>query len=322
MKQQNLIFRRRIHIIFTVLFCFVGVFMLIVSYASTQSIGIEAESGVKTDILDLTNDPSASGTRAIQFGAKLPLTYSTEPHNIGPLAKELNVASNATWGWDALVNTTGASQYIMTVRATSTQSQNNYFWSSSFVWANNRGVGGYIGLQTYSSPVRTKGIIFSMWDTTVAEADSGGVAQPFGGEGVGMQTAIPYGWLTGRDYDLSISKDNARSDSSYNWWNGTITDTTSGETKTIGKIRTPASWGLMVPNNSFLERYGTSNICTKFEPSSGQFRNIRASVSNSSYYRPTSVKIELREYSDCANVISSSSLSDGYSVQINPGTKQ
>lgn len=296
----------------------IGVIALLRAFAASSLISVEPEAGVINNVTT-PSDASASGGKSIRFGAQVVVPYAVQVRNIGPLANELNVASNGSWGWNSPISSTGTDQYKITIRPTSTQTQNNYFWSSSFVWSGNPGSGGYIGLQTRVFPLGARGSIFSMWNTTVAEAVSGGIAKPFDGEGVGMQTAIPVNWVANRDYQVSIQRDSSRSTTTYNWWVGSVRDLTTGTVSNIGYIRTPTTWGYMIPNNTFLERYGASNTCSNFEPSSGIFRDLLAR-SGSSYLSPKSVVVELREYSDCGNVVSANSTGSGYNVMINKGT--
>jgi hypothetical protein len=308
-------------IIAILLFVLIGILGIVAIKAVTPTTSIEAENGSKNGITPI-QDTSASRNSAIQFSKVSAIPFSTYINSVGPLANELNVASNGTWNWINPVNTSGADQYKITMRAPNNLAVDNYFWSSSFVWTNVRNSGGYIGLQSKVFPLNgSRGAIFSIWNTTVAEAASTGISKPFGGEGVGMQTAIPISWAINTDYEMSISRIAARSDSTYNWWVGSLKNLSTGSVQEIGRIRSPVSWGYMVPNNTFLERYGATNSCTQFEQSGGNFKNLQA-LNNGSTYFPSSVAVEIRRYSDCANVINASSISGGYSVTITPGIRQ
>ncbi len=309
-----------------ILVSIVGVVFLLATSASSFSIGLEPENGTLQNTIRYTNDPSASNGSYIQFNQKDTISYSTEQKSVGPLANEGNIASNGSWYWGSQINDNGTNKYSITMRVpNSSTGSNNYFWSSSFVWTNDRAHGGYIGLQTRVDPLpsKAKGVIFSIWNTATAEAVSGGVARPFGGEGVGMQTARGYNWLTNTDYDMTIELDTSRSTATYNWWTGYITDLTTNIKTEIGRIQTPTSWGLMYPNNTFLERYGLiSNKCGQIMPVGGIFTNLRARTSSGSTLNPTAVKVEIRNYSDCSNVFSAQSLDNGYHIQVNAGTSQ
>lgn len=300
----------------------VGTIMAYFAAAAVYGVSIEPESGNKVGVSAPGDDPTASNGNYVRFNAVSPqINYTTYQNTIGPLASELNVASNGSWTWPSGVKTTGGDQYKITMRVPNNPSGGNYFWSSSFEWSNVPGSGGYIGLQTRVAPIAgaPRGIIFSIWNTTTAEAVSGGIAQPFGGEGTGMQTARSYSWVAGKDYDLTIERDASRSNATYNWWNGYITDISTNTQTEIGKIRTPTSWGLLYPNNTFLERYGLSNSCSNFETVSGIFTNYRLRQPSALRY-PTQVSVELRQYTDCRNIVTSSPRSNGYQVTINPGS--
>ena len=244
---------------------------------------------------------------------------STFVENVGPLANELNVASNGWWTWGPEVIARGAERYVVTVAAPFASIRDNYYWASVFRFSN-RDSGGYVGLQTSVASIGgARGGIFSIWDTTVAEPVDGGIAQPFGGEGVGMQTARAMAWEWDTEFELIVEKDLARSDGQFNWWRGLVVGTESGAGIEVGRIRSPAAWGHPIPDNTFLERFGQSNTCGEFEQAGGRFRDARASVGGQEY-SPTGVRVELREYDDCASVVSASGLDDGYTVAIESGT--
>jgi hypothetical protein len=322
LKQKPLKQRRRF-IIAVIIIGLFGLGWLLIASAATQTSSIEPEYGIKNGVTAPGGDLTASGSNYVQFGnTSKSVEYSTYVNTIGPLASELNVASNGSWTWPTDTRATGGDQYKLTMRVPSNPTGGNYFWSSSFEWSNAPGSGGYIGMQTRVWPVAggPRGAIFSIWNTTTAEAVSGGVAQPFGGEGTGMQTAIGYPWVAGRNYDLTIERDNSRSTSTYNWWRGYITDLSTNVQTEIGRIRTPTTWGLLYPNNTFLERYGLSNTCGSFETVSGVFTSYRLRQTTG-VRTPTQVAVELRDYTDCRNVVTASGVNSGYQVTINPGTK-
>jgi len=289
------------------------------SKAATITAFIEPEISAPSTMKKTST--SASNGSYIQFSRNNEVLFSSYINSVGPLANELNVASNGTWNWNPPIDTNGADQYSITMKAPNQLVKDNYFWSSSFIWSNKRDSGGYIGMQTKVSPIGgARGAIFSIWNTTIAEASTGGVTQPFSGEGVGMQTAHSINWQWNRDYVLKIERITSRSDASNNWWSGTILDSVTGVSTEIGRIRTPTSWGNMLPNNTFLERYGSLNTCGNFEASTGEFTKLQARSSSTMYY-PKSVSVEVRQYTDCKNVISANTISSGYRVQVSPGTK-
>lgn len=296
----------------------IGVIALRISSASVPSINFEPEKNTPTGGALSELNPSASAGGYVRFGNKV--TFSTFDNNTGVLANELNVASNGNWGWGPNVTTNGTDQYRITMRAPRTAPSDKYYWASSFRWSNNNTGGGYIGLQTYVYPLSgARGGVFSIWDTTTAEAVGGGIAQPFGGEGVGMQTARSLNWKWDTEYEYVVQRDSARSDASFNWWSGYILEKSTQAGIEVGKIRTPVSWGKPVPHNTFLERYGQTNTCGQFQPVTAQYTNLKSLI-NGTFEYPTSVSVEIRKYSDCPNVISASKHYSGYKVDISPGT--
>src|SRR5262249_9370340 len=63
--------------------------------------------------------------------------------------------------------------------------------------------GGYIGLQKDSQGMRA---IFSVWGATGATCSPvpGAICRPFGGEGTGYQTMVPYTWHGGSFYIFQV----------------------------------------------------------------------------------------------------------------------
>ncbi len=80
---------------------------------------------------------------------------------------------------------------------------------------------GYAGFQ-YTTDSRTV-TIMSIWDTSrghaeVVYAPEGSVAQPFGGEGVGIQIIAPYDWKLGVWYTMRIQAYTADGKTYYEQW--------------------------------------------------------------------------------------------------------
>jgi hypothetical protein len=119
-----------------------------------------------------------------------------------------------------------------------------YFWAHQFALRGSDppGTGGYAGLQANGAYPGgpTKVAIFSIWNAL--DARGAGVAQPFGGEGVGYQTLVRYPWTAGRRchlrvYALGSAPDDGR------WWAGSVRDAEGGDEVEIGRIRVPDHWG-------------------------------------------------------------------------------
>jgi hypothetical protein len=118
-----------------------------------------------------------------------------------------------------------------------------YFWAHQFALRGSDppGTGGYAGLQANGvypgGP--TKVAIFSIWNALDARGD--GVAQPFGGEGVGFQTLVRFQWTAGRRYHLGVHALPPDAGGGH-WWAGRVRDAEAGFEVEIGRIRVPEHW--------------------------------------------------------------------------------
>lgn len=115
-----------------------------------------------------------------------------------------------------------------------------WFLSHQFVLEDANGnysSGGYIGMQTNTLSLNSKGVMFSIWNATSAKPGNGATCQPFTGEGDGMQCFIAYPWVAGKTYRLRIVNDRGSAYSGY-----VIDTSTSTPTVTyIGQIQAPVS---------------------------------------------------------------------------------
>ncbi len=121
-----------------------------------------------------------------------------------------------------------------------------YFWSHQFGFLN--GDGGYMGLQnngnTVSGQYNTKVAVFSIFSAAI-DATPGNCKIEYGnfdgGAGAGTSCRIPYNWTFGHRYKMrTVIGQN--SDAAGTWWDGYITDLTSGVETQIGYIKVPKSW--------------------------------------------------------------------------------
>lgn len=96
--------------------------------------------------------------------------------------------------------------------------------------------GGYIGLQTNTTTLDKKGVMFSIWNATAATPGNGATCQPFDGEGVGMQCFIAYPWVAGKTYRLRVVSNRGVGFSGYVLDMSTATPTVTY----IGQIQAPA----------------------------------------------------------------------------------
>lgn len=112
--------------------------------------------------------------------------------------------------------------------------------------------GGYTGLQTDGNGKRA---IYSQFGGINGYGP--GVSEPFGGEGTGWQTYIPFGWVAGDSYVPFVYYDYSTNDGG-SWFTTTITDVNAHTYYDIGTIEIPQSYQSIYPYdiNNFVEWYG------------------------------------------------------------------
>jgi hypothetical protein len=174
------------------------------------------------------------------------------------------VSADYSWSrYTSYVDPRGAYNIDQTIRplnnpsASVGQATPAYFYSHQFGF-NNLGSGadgGYIGIQTDSSG---KHAIFSVWSAIASRCGPvpGTQCGPFSGEGSGQRTFIPnYRWVAGHDYRTRVWI--LSSDPTGTWWEGNITDVTTGVETVVGDIEVPPGWGwLSNYSGDFVEWYG------------------------------------------------------------------
>jgi Domain of unknown function (DUF3472) len=177
-----------------------------------------------------------------------------------------------------------------------------YFWAHQFALrdSGNPPSGGYVGLQANGSypPGRpTKVAIFSIWNAL--DARGSGIAQPFGGEGTGYQTLIPWAWVAGRRYQLRINTlgTDPRGD---RWWAATVRDTATDDEAEIGRILVPEMWnkldtGSVVWTELF---FPPIRRCADMECASSRWANFTADRET---VRPTAMDSSFGEPASCGN---------------------
>lgn len=189
-----------------------------------------------------------------------------------------------------------------------------YFLSHQFSLVDagqNQATGGYIGLQT-DLLGQGKGVMFSIWDATVATPGAGATCQPFGGEGVGMQCFTLFNWVAGKTYRLRVVRDAG------NNYGGYIVDTSTNAETYVGQILAPApAVGFGGSSVQWAEYYGLpAGNCA-------EFRYVKAlwsrPIGNSGAVMPTYTG---PAYSNgyCRNSAVIASGNDGYMEEGNPGT--
>lgn len=111
----------------------------------------------------------------------------------------------------------------------------NTYWAHQWGYARG-GEGGYAGLQQRSGT--DKYLNFSIWGASGWHSTAAGAScQFFGHEGDGVQCAMPYAWVTGVTYAVSIERPDAMS------WRAVITDSRSGVTTAVATIVLPDDRG-------------------------------------------------------------------------------
>lgn len=132
------------------------------------------------------------------------------------------------WGWSDAVNYSNFAQRI-TVQAGTTPNA-PFFWSYQFTTTPDPDGfgGGYIGLQQ-------KLAIFSVWN---ADKASGRNCSIFSGEGSGWTCRIdPFTPVPDREYIVRVTK--SATDTIGQWYRGSVKDTVTGVTTTMGRIHVP-----------------------------------------------------------------------------------
>lgn len=176
-----------------------------------------------------------------------------------------------------------------------------YFWAHQFAFRNSGDpqCGGYVGLQANgaypSGPAKLA--LFSIWDAL--DAYGTGVAQPFGGEGIGYQTLIRWDWVAGRRYQLRVSALAAHRHDD-RWWIGAVRDSATGAEAEIGRIRVPDGWNkLDTWSVAWTELFFPPiRDCADMECASSLWAEFTA---NRRTVRPTSIDSRSGEPARCAN---------------------
>lgn len=173
-----------------------------------------------------------------------------------------------------------------------------YFWSHQVAFVG--GEIGYFGLQTLGErPHASTGkvAIFSIWNALGARGP--GIAQPFGGEGVGFQTLVPFAWKAGHAYRMQLARTGASRQGTE--WTARVGEASSGRLNVIGVITVPRAWGgLSSSSVMWSERYTGPDIhtCADVGYSRALFHEPRA---NDGTVRPLSHRNYLSDPVNCPN---------------------
>ncbi|MBI1890511.1 MAG: DUF3472 domain-containing protein [Burkholderiales bacterium] len=142
----------------------------------------------------------------------------------------------------------------------------NWFAAHQFSLADSAGTqqsGGYIGLQTNISAIGgQKGIMFSIWNATLATAGTGATCQRFTTEGSGMQCYMAYSWSANKTYRLRLVNDRGLAFKAY-----VIDMSTATPTQTyVGQIQAPTGVVAFAKTSvQWIEYYGsTPGTCAAY----------------------------------------------------------
>ncbi len=180
-------------------------------------------------------------------------------------------------------NSTGGARQ-MSVDMTYERAPASDGWFSALnCWFDNSNSCGYAGIQANSaSPGASasgKMAIFSMWDvgTEMGVPEPNGVRYGFSNEGSGVSVRIPYDWVQGRTYRITIYEEGVHN--SNRLWGSTVTDLATGQTSRIGRIWVPVSRGYLRDATTFYERFsGPTNKCSDVQPTQVLFTNFSVSA--------------------------------------------
>lgn len=181
------------------------------------------------------------------------------PSSLGTPGLYANPASNPS-GKDL--------QYFVTVTKKPSASA-NVFWSNQFSVSG--ASGGYTGFQTVENNDGKNLILFSVWGATDGEPASeneGYLVKNTDGSN-GISARIWKKWEANHEYKFEIKAILGRND----WWNGSLTDMTTGEVSSIGNLKFGSS-STLSPISSWVEYFNWNNsnaVCGDQEPSTAKF---------------------------------------------------
>jgi len=159
-------------------------------------------------------------------------------------------------------------KYFVTVTKKPSASA-NVFWSNQFSVSGANG--GYIRFQTVENKEGKNLILFSVWGATEGEAspkNEGFLVRNTDGS-PGMSVRIWKKWEANRKYKFEVKPIAGRA----NWWNGSITDMTTGEISSLGNLKFGLASTLR-PVSNWVEYFNWNDpdaTCGNQEPSTAKF---------------------------------------------------
>jgi hypothetical protein len=159
----------------------------------------------------------------------------------------------------------------------------------------------YMGLQVNNAsgmpdhPETKKMALFSVWDATENVVPPNGWSVNFKGEGIGKSNRVAYQWQPGKEYTLSMGRDDARSSAAAVWWDATITDVANGQVTSLGSIKLVSGNSTASYFATFHEIYsGETNDCYQVEYSAVTVSNTLYEYSDGTKEKPFSRRHVLR----------------------------
>lgn len=154
--------------------------------------------------------------------------------------------------------------FYLTVQEEPHRSSDVVYWSNQFSYMN--GSVGYTGMQPRpSANGEPQGMaLFSLFGNGAASSDPN--CSSGADSGAGISCHIPFGYIVGKTYRFQVTTLGA------NVWQGSIIDTTTGESTHIGSWTVPSSWrNLQNSQVAFTEFYGNYPSCESLPSTSVLF---------------------------------------------------
>ncbi len=249
--------------------------------------------------------PATSSTTSTSSNA----TTAVSPYGVVPVqgsAEDTSWSINSPHGYNSL-------EVEIRPYYNAFSGNQSYYYSMTAGFVHGGANGTYAGLQTdgiINGSAVGKMLLFSVWGATNGISVPGGSGVAFGGEGVGYSERLPYDWQGNNTYLLRIYYKNSTQGS--NLWGASLTDMDTNQTRQIGWIYVPISYGNLTDPGTFHELYANNNDagCNLLSPSEVSFTNMtggygRFPATSWDNYHDANV-------SGCSNYLWLQNLTDGY----------
>jgi hypothetical protein len=246
-----------------------GFYILTASHAQGPYANTNISAGTLSCGAIQDTDSGADNNDAVRFGP-LPTTVAgTTTENTTAQVFGLGAFDDSYWYFPA--STSGYTTLTMNVTPEADGSPDGYFFATEFYFESGTADTGYMGIQTISTGIGSKGDIFSIWGA-VSASDAQYIT-PFTEGTSGLSTRNAYNWVVGHMYTFTVQYLSTQSDGEH--WESLVTDDTTCIQSVIGQIVTPTSYGLLTGSiGSFHERYsGETTSCSAMGLSDVEFTN-------------------------------------------------